>query len=115
MPILPFIDDNSSTSSMSSRLVGIDEPNSCFVYSMGMLALFSFLSLGGSHSRLHPHVLRAASLFSVVHFIVYDNPRAINISCLIVMVDGSYRITIVSDIDLDSDTESCSDSNLSSL
>lgn len=119
-PVLPFVDDLSATSSLTSRLVGLDEPTSFFVYSTGMLAFFSFVSIRVSHSKLHPHVFRAASVFSaapmlVIHFVVYDSPRVIDVACLMLMLAGVYHITIVNDLDMGSDTDSCSESTLSSL
>lgn len=114
---LPTLDDLSRDSDLVARLVGLDDPTSFFLYSTGLIAFFSFISIRVSHSKLHPHAFRIASIISAApiffaHFLIYASPRMLDILSIILVLAGAHHATLAAQSEaVSEDDDVCSNSS----
>lgn len=99
--MVPFLDDFSADSGFIAGLVGIEDPTSLFLYSTGLLAFFSFASVRVSHSKLGPYAFRVASVLGtapmfIIHFLIYEWPSTLDIAAVILVLAGTYHLTVSS-------------------
>lgn len=105
---------------ISNMITDLDRPTAFFLYSSGLLAFFTFVSVRVAHAKLEPYVFRTASILAAVpplllHFLMEHTSdevdgrtvvfnemlivvdavrRGVDVTLIIVLLATVYRITV---------------------